>query len=86
MLKGREMLVVCSWCRKEGKNEFLGAKVPFDDERETHGICVIHYRQVRTRWQEAGPAMGAPSPQTSRRKVLLSTLQHWTGLLRSTRN
>jgi hypothetical protein len=80
------MFIVCSWCRKEGKNEFLGAKVPFDDERETHGICVSHYRQVRARWQEAIRVIGTPSPQHRCCNGLLSTLRHWTGLLRSTRN
>jgi hypothetical protein len=80
------MIVVCSWCRKEGKEECLGAKVPFDDERETHGICVIHYRQVRARWQEASRVVGAPSSQSSCRNGLLSALRNWTGLLRFTRN
>jgi hypothetical protein len=80
------MIIVCSWCRKEGKKEFLGAKVPFDDKRETHGICVIHYRQVRTRWQEAVRVIDTPSPQPSRRNVLLSSLRRWTCLLRFTRN
>ena len=33
------MKVVCSWCRKEGKAEFVGEKAPLDDARETHGIA-----------------------------------------------
>lgn len=80
------MIIVCSWCREEGKNEFLGEKVPFDDQRETHGICAIHYRQVRIGWQEVVRVTGSPSPQSSRRNTVLATLRHWSGLLNLTRN
>ena len=44
------MKVVCSWCHKEGKNEFVREKAPLDDARETHGICILHRDQVRTHW------------------------------------
>jgi len=74
------MIIVCSWCRKEGKNEFLGEKRPLDDQRETHGICVIHHQQVRTRWEEVVHMTGSSRPSTSRRNVLLSTLLQWSGL------
>ncbi|MDF0642769.1 MAG: hypothetical protein P0111_01955 [Nitrospira sp.] len=46
------MKVVCSWCRYEGKNnDVVGEKPPFDDVRETHGICVIHRDEVQARWR-----------------------------------
>ena len=40
------MKIVCSWCRHEGKIEFVGGKAPFDDVRETHGICPAHYADL----------------------------------------
>ena len=40
------MRIVCSWCQKEGKAEFVGEKAPLDDRRETHGICVIHRHHI----------------------------------------
>ena len=86
LLKGSRMIIVCSWCRKEGNNEFLGEKIPFDDERETHGICVIHYREVRTRWQEMVRVPGLSNAQLSRRNVVLSTLRRWRGLLHLARH
>jgi hypothetical protein len=45
------MKVVCSWCRYEGKNDVVGEKPPFDDARETHGICLIHRDEVQARWR-----------------------------------
>lgn len=75
------MIIVCSWCREEGKNEFLGEKRPLDDQRETHGICVIHHQQVRTRWEEVVRMTGSSGPSSSCRNVVLSTLLHWSGLL-----
>jgi hypothetical protein len=72
------MKVVCSWCRKEGKAEFVREKAPLDDARETHGICVVHRDLIRQRWQA--------SLQSSRTKGLFTTastfaLFRWTGLL-----
>jgi hypothetical protein len=72
------MKVVCSWCRKEGKAEFVREKAPLDDARETHGICVVHRDLIRQRWQA--------SLQSSRTKGFLTTastfaLFRWTGLL-----
>lgn len=86
MLKGRRMIIVCSWCRKEGKNEFVGEKGPLDDQRETHGICVIHRQQVQTRWREAVRITGSSRPDGSRTNVVLSALQHWSDLIGLTRN
>jgi hypothetical protein len=80
------MIIVCSWCRKEGKHEFLGEKVPFDDQRETHGICVIHHRQVRTRWQQMVRVTGSSGAQPSFGYVVLLTLRRWSGLFSLARN
>jgi hypothetical protein len=80
------MIIVCSWCRKEGKDEFLGEKVPFDDRRETHGICVIHHRQVLMRWWEVVRVTGFSGPQPSCGYVVLSTLRRWSGLFSLARN
>lgn len=44
------MKVVCSWCRREGNPGIFGEKFPWDDHRETHGICSIHHDLVRDRW------------------------------------
>lgn len=76
------MKVVCSWCRKEGKAEFVGEKAPLDDARETHGICVVHRDLIRQRWQA--------SIQTKRSTNFLAAastfaLFRWTGLLNLTK-
>jgi hypothetical protein len=47
------MKIVCSWCRQEGKAELVGEKAPLDDARETHGICIVHRRNVEARWQRS---------------------------------
>lgn len=47
------MTVVCSWCRHEGLAGVVGEKAPFEDRRETHGICPSHRIQVRAGWTEA---------------------------------
>lgn len=46
------MTVVCSWCRHEGSAGVVGEKAPFEDRRETHGICPAHRIQVRAGWTE----------------------------------
>jgi hypothetical protein len=80
------MIIVCSWCRKEGKHEFLGDKLPFDDQCETHGICVIHYQQVRTHWQEVVRVTGSSGRPSSCRDDVWETLRHWSSLLNFARN
>jgi hypothetical protein len=45
------MKIICSWCRQEGKTALVGEKAPFDDARETHGICVVHRHHLEARWQ-----------------------------------
>ncbi len=47
------MTVVCSWCRHEGLAGVFGQKAPFEDRRETHGICPSHRIQVHAGWMEA---------------------------------
>ncbi|MFO0705924.1 MAG: hypothetical protein U0412_03635 [Nitrospira sp.] len=46
------MTVVCSWCRHEGQAGVVGEKAPFEDRRETHGICPSHRVQVRAGWKD----------------------------------
>lgn len=77
------MKIVCSWCRQEGGAEFVGEKPPFDDARETHGICVMHRRQVQIHWQEMVYTTGS-----SRRQEKASSswiLAQWTELLNITK-
>jgi hypothetical protein len=72
------MKVVCSWCRKEGKDELVREKAPLDDARETHGICVLHREQIRKHWQASMQSRRAP-----RFLAAASTfsLVRWTDLL-----
>lgn len=49
-ISGR-MRIVCSWCRREGKIAVIGEKPPYEDQRETHGICVPHRLAVQKRWK-----------------------------------
>ena len=76
------MKVVCSWCRKEGKAEFVGEKAPLDDARETHGICAVHRDQIRRHWQ------ASIRKKTSVRLLGAAStfaLFRWTGLLKLTK-
>jgi hypothetical protein len=75
------MKIVCSWCRKEGKAEFVGEKAPLDDARETHGICVHHRNQVHAHWRasiEVATGMGIMAESAS-------ALFRWSGLLNLTK-
>jgi hypothetical protein len=75
------MKIVCSWCRKEGKAEFVGEKAPLDDARETHGICVHHRNQVQAHWRasiEVATGMGIMAGSAS-------ALFRWSGLLNLTK-
>ena len=76
------MKVICSWCRKEGKAEFVGEKAPLDDARETHGICALHRDQIRQHWQ------ASIRKKTSVRFLAAAStfaLFRWTGLLKLTK-
>ena len=75
------MKIVCSWCRYEGKTEFIGEKAPFDDARETHGICLIHREEVQARWR----ASLQPSFSSGMGGGLSAALFQWTGLLNATK-
>jgi hypothetical protein len=76
------MKVVCSWCRKEGKSEFVREKAPLDDARETHGICVLHGNQIRQRWQAS---LQSGSTKSFFISASTSALFRWTGLLSLTK-
>jgi hypothetical protein len=76
------MKVICSWCRKEGKAEFVGEKAPLDDARETHGICPLHRDQIRERWQASIQAGGGTSFLAT---ASTFALFRWTGLLNITK-
>jgi len=75
------MKIVCSWCRREGQPELVGEKVPLDDARETHGICVVHRHAVEARWQASIHRAAHSGVATG----ISSTLFRWTGLLNMTR-
>jgi hypothetical protein len=36
----------CSWCRREGREGYLGEREPLSVPGETHGICLRHREQV----------------------------------------
>ncbi|CUS32106.1 hypothetical protein COMA1_10422 [Candidatus Nitrospira nitrosa] len=55
------MKVICSWCRGEGQDGFVGEKAPFDDPRETHSICLTHETAVRARWEARRQTTGGLS-------------------------
>lgn len=76
------MKIVCSWCRKEGKAEFVGEKAPLDDARETHGICVVHRDQIRQRWQAS---LQAKHHSGFFAAASTFALFRWTGLLNLTK-
>jgi hypothetical protein len=40
--------VVCAWCIRDRRAGFLRDKAPFEDPRETHGLCEEHFRQVKS--------------------------------------
>lgn len=74
------MKITCSWCRKEGKAEILGEKAPLDDDRETHGICINHRREVQAPWQESSGVI--PGSVAPRGPGISSVLFLWVGLLK----
>lgn len=36
------MIVICAWCRQEGKQRVLATTGEKADERQSHGICQYH--------------------------------------------
>lgn len=83
LFRGSKMRIVCSWCRKEGKAEFVGEKAPLDDPRETHGICVVHRAEVHAHWW-ASSQVAADSGNDTRKKVAFA-LFRWGTLLNLTK-
>ncbi len=77
------MIIICSWCRREGKTELVGEKAPLDDVRETHGICVVHRDQVRAHWWESFQRRANKARKGQ--EIAASALFHWTGLLNVTK-
>ncbi|MCP9453040.1 MAG: hypothetical protein NNA23_10200 [Nitrospira sp.] len=45
--------IICAWCLQEGKVALLGEKMPFDDLRETHGICRAHQLALQVKWKQS---------------------------------
>jgi len=84
------MRVVCSWCRGEGRDGFVGEKAPFDDPRETHSICLAHEQSVRTCWEARRQQTGFFFLRAWRIRSLvccagwltLSTLEFWVESLK----
>lgn len=40
------MKAFCAWCRREGREGYLGEREPLSITDETHGICSRHREQV----------------------------------------
>ena len=76
------MKIVCSWCRKEGKAEFVGEKAPLDDARETHGICAPHRDQIRQHWHASNRIKTTTSFLTA---ASTFALFRWSGLVNLTK-
>mgnify|MGYP003526552171 FL=1 len=78
------MTVVCSWCRHEGLAGVFGEKAPFEDRRETHGICPSHRIQVHAGWMEARFGLiNGPQESTAQEVggyVVRSAAHLWGGL------
>ena len=77
------MKIVCSWCRKEGKPEFVGEKAPLDDARETHGICVVHRDQIQAHWWASIQVTGGTGAEMKAGSS--PALFRWSGLLNLTK-
>jgi hypothetical protein len=81
--EGCQVKIICSWCRQEGKTEFLGEKVPLDDTRETHGICLFHRQEVHNRWRYS--LQVADGTEIGIGAGLSPALFRWSGLLNLTK-
>ena len=53
------MKIICSWCRRAGKTDLVGEKIPLDDPRETHGICMAHRLQLEGLWKTGSGSSAA---------------------------
>jgi len=81
------MKVICSWCRGEGRDGWVGEKAPLDDRRETHSICLEHEKAVRIRWtahRSIGRSVFFTNGMRERpsrvRRVMLSAVQLYVDL------
>lgn len=81
------MKVICSWCRGEGRDGWVGEKAPLDDQRETHSICLEHEQAVRIRWtahrsisRSFSSITGMRARPSRVRRVVLSAVQFYVGL------
>lgn len=92
------MRIICSWCRVEGQIGLAGEKVPLEDRRETHGICIAHRIAVQARWRDtlrvsegigrqfaSVSTMSEMSSSDGGRHVALSVTHLWVGLKNLTR-
>jgi len=76
------MRIVCSWCQKEGKAEFVGEKAPLGDRRETHGICVVHRHHIEAGLQTM---LRTDSRSGVSSKLSATFIVKWRGLLNVTK-
>lgn len=77
------MTIVCSWCRQDGQAGIVGEKAPFEDRRETHGICKAHRIQVRAGWNEVFRSTqpgGTSAAQEMSGYVVRSVSHFWSSL------
>lgn len=77
------MTVVCSWCRQEGQAGVVGEKAPFEDRRETHGICLVHRIQVRASWNNMSRSVSSGSTSMTQDisgSVVRSASHLWSSL------
>jgi hypothetical protein len=58
------MIVLCSWCIREGKPSFIREKPPYEDTRISHGICDPHETELRARAETLHAERMAPANRT----------------------
>jgi hypothetical protein len=88
-VREKDMRIICSWCRGEGRIGLVGEKAPLEDRRETHSICLEHEKAVRARWAVRRRSSdfssvcahdGVRRYASSIRRVVFSILQVCVGL------
>ncbi len=70
------MRVICASCRSEGRPGLIGERPPYDDPRETTGVCWRHKLQTLKRAQEHEPSGREP-----RVRFLVVVARHAADLL-----
>ncbi len=53
------MLVVCSWCQRQGLPTFLREVEPYTDTALSHSICPLHADELRARLRAVAEAVRA---------------------------